>query len=464
MHKLVDFMGLIFTKLRLLFPLVLIVSACGARQEADTGHRFRALIEEAEVFMQDSDSDAAMKKAVEALELAEEHLMDECRAEAMNVISAIDISASRDSQAWDYAVETESLCREKGFTKDLARALISKARICSFANISKDENRDDEAIPYLEEALRLSEIIRDVPLQVDAYYILSQIYVNKNRWNDVLDRTIYNQAEDYLSRGEVLARSHNLSDLQFKGLLYRIRLLRQVSRLEDAVGCCLEALAASSEDDYLSRYQIYDQLTSLYHSLGDFDKANESHWYTLDYVRKYMTQKADRQLQATEMEYGAAIRQQTAKKNRYLVTSLCLALFILVSLIVILANHARRTAEKNVELEHREKTKDELISFLSNDLDLNDLEKEKASLNEAVATYVENVIENKNIRTKELGLTRRELEILRLSSMGKSAADIASELNISLRTVNNHKYNIFSKMGVGSTMEMTAKAHRLKII
>lgn len=442
----------------------LLFTACGNKQEPAVETRIRSKLEESEALLQNQDADAAMQKAVDALKLADDNLLDECRAEAMNTIAAIDIAASRDSQAWERAVQAEELSRAKGFTRELARALISKARICSFANISKDSNRDDEALPYLDEALRLTEIIKDVPLQIEAYYTFSQIYINKNRWNDILDQNLYNSAEDCLSKGDALAQSHNLSDLQFRGTLYRIRLLRQASKLQEAVDCCNNTLNSSREEDFLTRYQVYDQLTSLYHSLGDFDMSNESHWFTLYYVRKYMTQKADEQLQATESEYEAAIRQQTAKKNRYLIISLCLALLILASFIAFLIHMARKAVEKNEELEHREKAKDELISFLSHDLDIRELEKEKSSLNEAVATYVDHVIDDKTKRIKELGITNREMEILRLSAMGKSAADIAAELNISLRTVNNHKYNIFSKMGVGSTTEMTAKAHSLKII
>lgn len=442
----------------------LLFAACGDRQDPGTENRIRSLLEESETLLQSQDTDAAMQKAINALKLADDNLLDECRAEAMNTIAAIDIAASRDSQAWERAVQVEALSREKGFTKELARALISKARICSFANISKDHNRDDEALPYLEEALHLSEIIKDIQLQIDAYYTFSQIYINKNRWNDILDQDLYNNAESCLSKGEALARSHNLYDLQFRGTLYRIRLFRQASKLQEAIDCCNNTLSASQEEDYLTKYQVYDQLTSLYHSLGNFDMSNESHWYTIFYVRKYMDQKADEHLQAIESEYEAAIRRQTAKKNRYLITSLCLALLVLTAIIALLISMARRTEERNEELKQREKTKDELITFLSHGLDLSELEKEKSSLNEAVATYVDHVIDDKTKRIKELGITNRELEIMRLSAMGKSAADIAAELNISLRTVNNHKYNIFSKMGVGSTTEMTAKAHSLKII
>ena len=50
--------------------------------------------------------------------------------------------------------------------------------------------------------------------------------------------------------------------------------------------------------------------------------------------------------------------------------------------------------------------------------------------------------------------TARELEIMRLCAQGYSVKIIADELNISTRTVENHKNNIFKKMGFNSTGEL----------
>ena len=50
--------------------------------------------------------------------------------------------------------------------------------------------------------------------------------------------------------------------------------------------------------------------------------------------------------------------------------------------------------------------------------------------------------------------TARELEIIRLCAQGLSVKMIADELNISARTVENHKNNIFKKMGFNSTGEL----------
>ena len=50
--------------------------------------------------------------------------------------------------------------------------------------------------------------------------------------------------------------------------------------------------------------------------------------------------------------------------------------------------------------------------------------------------------------------TDRELDIVRLCAKGKSVKQIAATLNISARTVETHKNNIFKKLGFNSTGEL----------
>jgi ATP/maltotriose-dependent transcriptional regulator MalT len=61
------------------------------------------------------------------------------------------------------------------------------------------------------------------------------------------------------------------------------------------------------------------------------------------------------------------------------------------------------------------------------------------------------------------GLTKRELEVLRLVAAGKTNRDIASDLVVSEHTVARHVQNIFSKLDVSSRSAATAFAfeHRL---
>jgi DNA-binding CsgD family transcriptional regulator len=63
----------------------------------------------------------------------------------------------------------------------------------------------------------------------------------------------------------------------------------------------------------------------------------------------------------------------------------------------------------------------------------------------------------------ELGLTDRELEVLRLVAAGRSNREIAGELFISPKTASVHVSNILGKLGVASRGEAAAKAHSLRL-
>lgn len=54
----------------------------------------------------------------------------------------------------------------------------------------------------------------------------------------------------------------------------------------------------------------------------------------------------------------------------------------------------------------------------------------------------------------EVKLTKREMEIARLTAQGKLNKEIADELGISVGTVSVHKNNLFRKLGIGNTIEL----------
>ncbi|MGO9428953.1 response regulator transcription factor [Rhodoblastus sp.] len=56
------------------------------------------------------------------------------------------------------------------------------------------------------------------------------------------------------------------------------------------------------------------------------------------------------------------------------------------------------------------------------------------------------------------GLTERERDVLRLLIAGKTSKVIASALDISVKTVENHRHNIMTKAGVASVAQLIAWA------
>ncbi|MGB9376295.1 MAG: response regulator transcription factor, partial [Mycobacteriales bacterium] len=65
--------------------------------------------------------------------------------------------------------------------------------------------------------------------------------------------------------------------------------------------------------------------------------------------------------------------------------------------------------------------------------------------------------------TQRLGLTAREVDVLRAIAAGHSNRQIAEELFISVKTVSVHVSNILAKLGVSGRGEAAAVAHRLRL-
>lgn len=63
-----------------------------------------------------------------------------------------------------------------------------------------------------------------------------------------------------------------------------------------------------------------------------------------------------------------------------------------------------------------------------------------------------------------LGISERELEVLKLVAAGHSNRDIAEQLYISTNTVKSHISNLFSKLGARRRTLAVKKARSLKIL
>ena len=70
----------------------------------------------------------------------------------------------------------------------------------------------------------------------------------------------------------------------------------------------------------------------------------------------------------------------------------------------------------------------------------------------------------KSSSAQEIKFTRRELEILTLICQGLSNSEISDKLCLSLRTIEGHKSNLFSKTGVKSSISLVAFAIKNKLV
>ena len=72
--------------------------------------------------------------------------------------------------------------------------------------------------------------------------------------------------------------------------------------------------------------------------------------------------------------------------------------------------------------------------------------------------------QDKDYASKTLGLSPREFEVFRLLAEGRSTAEIADSLNLSPKTVSNHRSHLMNRLNLASTAELVRFAIRQEII
>jgi DNA-binding NarL/FixJ family response regulator len=84
-------------------------------------------------------------------------------------------------------------------------------------------------------------------------------------------------------------------------------------------------------------------------------------------------------------------------------------------------------------------------------------------------TYVSPLVTNRpaeplTLHTQKTTITPRQREVLELISRGLTMKEIASQLNISTRTAESHKYEMMQTLGVETTAELIKYSLRLGLI
>ena len=83
----------------------------------------------------------------------------------------------------------------------------------------------------------------------------------------------------------------------------------------------------------------------------------------------------------------------------------------------------------------------------------------------AVSTLVKDVVERGGTDDPEFDvLTARELQVLKLIAEANTSKEIATELSISVKTVERHRQNILDKLGMSDRVELTRYAIRRGLI
>ena len=476
---------------KVLLLFLLLISACHPAAVLP-GDGADVLLQEVAQDLDNQRFEAAMEKALRALEIARGSGDRLCEVKALQALVGIDIMASRDEDAWEKALEAEAIAREKGFKQELSGILVSKAKLCSYAEISPETGRNDEGLAYAREALALAEEAGAVEQQCEACYVIGSLYINKNRWSDPIDEGLYRTAGEWLDRGQYLADSCDLPRLRRNGILFRSRWFQQGGRNEEAIRYFEQVLSSLKESDHLTASALDDRLVRLYTRTEAYGKALDAHDDYVFHIQKYILQKQDETLQELETRHEVQEKEREIERGRYRVWLLALALLLALAVIVQGVTHIRRVHRRNDELRRVNDAKEELIQFLAKDLknpvgamareiaDLSaaaanlrpeeirarcdELARGARSINADVASYVGDVLIRRSEKIADIGLTQREIEIIRLTAEGLTAAQIAARTFLSVHTVNTHRQHIYAKMEVRNVSDMLRKAQEIGII
>lgn len=73
-------------------------------------------------------------------------------------------------------------------------------------------------------------------------------------------------------------------------------------------------------------------------------------------------------------------------------------------------------------------------------------------------------IKSENVPLPDIKLSKREKEVLKYCCQGLISKEIAAKMEVSVRTVESHKFNLFRKIGVNTTGELIAYAFKTGLI
>ena len=104
--------------------MLLNVAACSSAVEdckSELSEEVSALISDAAHDLKNQDFESAMESALRALDTSRTCGYPLGEVQALHMITGIDIMSSRDSDAWEKALEAEAIARRHGFSKELSQ-------------------------------------------------------------------------------------------------------------------------------------------------------------------------------------------------------------------------------------------------------------------------------------------------------------------------------------------------------
>ena len=158
--------------------------------------------------------------------------------------------------------------------------------------------------------------------------------------------------------------------------------------------------------------------------------------------------------ETAERENNINMLQQQVRSNRLMLGILGVVLLAAIVVSLLLARLARQREMRNKTLIKANLLKDQLLEIAQQQLDNLPVEQQEQLVQ--VAHEMGSMGDMPQVK-----ITRREREVMLLCCEGMLAKEIADRLNISQRTVETHKNNLFKKLGINNTVELVRYAQAI---
>ena len=383
----------------------------------------------------------AMSAAIEVIDKADRCGEDSLKAAGLCLAANIAMMNMEDSLSWVYAEGVHDLAISANLPLQRCQVLLVKGKLCDYACISEENNRNEEGLKYLQHAIEIAKEHDYYSELAQAYYVSADILINMNRWNGSnLDFDIYDRAGDFIALGDALLGNH--PEATSSNISVHIRYYRQGERYREAIDYCNSVIKAASRTDYLTLFQVYDHLTQLQCIIGDLQGASESHAQCTYYTQLYMKQSAENRITQMKEKYEAQLQGRVIRRRGIWISVLLVLLAASVVMLIMLTRRSRMLKSREADLTRALIQRDKLLAIARSSVD-----------GKSNAVEAEKVM-SEDLQLPLIKLTPRELEIAHLAGQGLMNKEIASILKISPQTVGVHKNNLYRKLGVSNNIEL----------
>lgn len=288
----------------------------------------------------------------------------------------------------------------------------------AFSLDSLNNNTVKMAVRRSQKAAVLMEMGKDRVAEFELEKALP-VFLEKNNQNS--------SSITYVQLGEIAARNNNYNEAEHS--------------FNEAIKIC------KSINHIYMESRARKGLYNLYKGIDNAEALHQLEEY-VELQKIIHDEKSTELLQSFSVKYDVLKKEQSIAmqkgKIRWQNTmlSILIVLLILISALLYMSRKAIKvTKQKNAILAKANLDKDRLLAIAQSNIP-------KEVKDEILS------ITGSPIEVPKVKMTPRELEIANLCAKGLLNKEIAEKLNISQRTVEVHKNNIFKKLGINNTVEL----------